>query len=463
MKKGIKYSLYGLLAFIVLLILAVPLIPAESYREEIETQISDALKIDVSLGDIALTSLPQPGLVVKDVELSDHGIVIVSAERISLFPVLVSLLSDKPVIRKINLSGVRLYTQEISRLTSKLDTDSSSESSPAISIKRITGDNNTIQIDDQTSFGPFKFTLDLNDSLKLKSFQLDLQDQIFQLNVLPRDDNYTINLQAKNWTIPYQPEINFTSLQIDGLLLKNRFHAKNIQAVLYEGNVNGNLIMDWNNGWALDSRLEVKGLNLAGLLELFNNHSLDGTASGKFTIKSNADEPDQLAENILINGDAQVVDGHLYNTDLEQAVRSLGREWKAGGQTPFDEFKTHVAMDATRIKLTQTSLTSSILGAKGHINILNMNDLKGELSVGLNDPTGIFTVPLMVAGTIDEPKVRPTNAALTGGGIGTVLLGPGVGTAVGTKVGEFVSKIGSFFSSGDDDKNKEIQQDKEDE
>lgn len=459
MKKGIKYSLYGLLTLIILLIIAIPLIPADRYRQEIEIQISKALQVDVTLGDIGLTSLPQPGLLVKDIQLSDQGQLIVSVAQIHLIPKLSSLFSEQPEIREIRLSGIRLDIQQIAGLAERSGSGESSDS-PAIAIRRITGDNSYLRINDAIQFGPFEFSLDLNRKMGLKTFSLSLEKQYFQLDVEPQNNDYAINLQAKDWAIPFEPRIQFSSLEIDGLLQKNRFHAKNIQAIAYEGKLNGNLILAWKNNWALDSRLEVTGLDLAGLLELFDNQSLDGTASGQFTLRANAVTPQQLADALTVSGDVQIVNGHLYNTDLEQAARSFSKDWNAGGQTPFDEFKTHVEMQPNVIRLTQTKITSDLLGIEGHLNIYEMNELKGEMSVGLNDPTGILTMPLMVAGTVDEPRVRPTNSALAGAAAGTALLGPGVGTAVGVKVGEILGKIGGLFGS-DNDKSPKTEQTEE--
>jgi len=456
MKKAIKYLLYGVLGLVILLIIAIPLIPADRYRQEIETQISKTLQVDVSLGDIELTTLPRPGLLVTDIKLSDKGKQLVSVAQINLVPRLSSLLSDQAEIREIRLSGIRLDTQQIAGLAKKLGSAGPSDSA-AVTIRRITADGSYLLVDENTGFGPFEFTLDLTAQMGLKVLNLSLEKQSFQLGVEPQNNDYVIDLQANDWAVPFEPAVRFSSLKIDGLLQKERFHAKNIDAKAYQGNLNGNLILDWKSGWSLDSRLQIASLNVGDLLKSLDNHLLDGTASGQFTVRSNASTPEQLADAYTVSGDAQVIKGHIYKTDLEQAVRSFSKEWKAGGQTPFDEFKTHVEMTPNIIKLTGTSLKSDILGAEGHLNIYDMNNLKGELSVGLNDPTGILTMPLKVAGTVDEPKVRPTDSALAGGAVGTVILGPGVGTAVGVKAGELMGKIGSLFGS-DDDKSPKAEQ-----
>ncbi|MDO9354948.1 MAG: hypothetical protein Q7T55_14720, partial [Solirubrobacteraceae bacterium] len=48
--------------------------------------------------------------------------------------------------------------------------------------------------------------------------------------------------------------------------------------------------------------------------------------------------------------------------------------------------------------------------------------------------------PLKVAGTLDAPELSLTGGALTGAAIGSAVL-PGVGTAIGARIGQKVEKL----------------------
>ncbi|MNC99072.1 hypothetical protein D3C83_172330 [compost metagenome] len=50
-------------------------------------------------------------------------------------------------------------------------------------------------------------------------------------------------------------------------------------------------------------------------------------------------------------------------------------------------------------------------------------------------------VPLNVSGTVDSPVVVPTGAAVAGAAAGTAILGPGVGTSVGVKIGNWADGL----------------------
>jgi hypothetical protein len=51
---------------------------------------------------------------------------------------------------------------------------------------------------------------------------------------------------------------------------------------------------------------------------------------------------------------------------------------------------------------------------------------------------GLAAIPLIVGGTLDSPLLLPNARALAAAAAGTAILGPGIGTAAGAKVGELV-------------------------
>ncbi len=73
-----------------------------------------------------------------------------------------------------------------------------------------------------------------------------------------------------------------------------------------------------------------------------------------------------------------------------------------------------------------------------------LDNLTGEVDVGLRGVAAVVGIPVRVAGTVDEPQLRPTTAALAGAAAGTVILGPGLGTVVGVKAGQAVKRFTRF-------------------
>lgn len=52
-------------------------------------------------------------------------------------------------------------------------------------------------------------------------------------------------------------------------------------------------------------------------------------------------------------------------------------------------------------------------------------------------------------GNLSAPQIRPTTSAVAGGVAGTLLFGPGLGTAVGVKAGEVFRKASGWFKKKD--------------
>jgi hypothetical protein len=57
----------------------------------------------------------------------------------------------------------------------------------------------------------------------------------------------------------------------------------------------------------------------------------------------------------------------------------------------------------------------------------------------------LVAVPLVVTGTVNQPLVYPSKAAIAGAALGTAVLGPGVGTSLGIKASKGLDKIKGLF------------------
>jgi len=66
---------------------------------------------------------------------------------------------------------------------------------------------------------------------------------------------------------------------------------------------------------------------------------------------------------------------------------------------------------------------------------LREKDLSGRITAQVKALGTSANVPLNVAGTVHSPLLYPTGASIAGAAVGTAVLGPGIGTSVGAKVG----------------------------
>jgi len=81
------------------------------------------------------------------------------------------------------------------------------------------------------------------------------------------------------------------------------------------------------------------------------------------------------------------------------------------------------------------------LAADGTVTISAKKQLSGRINAQVAALGSSANVPLNVAGTLDEPSLYPTGGTMAGAAVGTVILGPGLGTSVGAKVGAWAEGL----------------------
>ena len=216
----------------------------------------------------------------------------------------------------------------------------------------------------------------------------------------------------------------------------------------------------WNGEARLDTtpagllrvtgRFEAKAIDIESLVKAFDRRApLAGKLSGTTEIDVEGEQVTEFARKLHTRTRFSVKPAALTRIDLAKAVSTAGIS--RGGRTPLDELSgtldTQGTDDGVVLKYTNLKARSGVLTATGNVRLFNRK-IDGDVAVDIVD--GVVGVPLKVAGTVDEPEVSLTGAALTGAAIGTAVL-PGVGTAIGARIGQ---KVEQMFGGKKDDRAK---------
>ncbi len=216
----------------------------------------------------------------------------------------------------------------------------------------------------------------------------------------------------------------------------------------------------WNGEARLDTtaaglmrvtaQLEAKAIDIETLVKAFDRRTpLAGKLSGTTEVDVEGEQVADFARKLHTRTKFSVKPAALTRVDLAKAVSTVGVS--RGGRTPLDEFSgtldTQGTDDGVILKYTNLKARSGVLTATGNVRLFNRK-IDGDAAVDIVD--GVVGVPLKVAGTVDEPEVSLTGAALTGAAIGTAVL-PGVGTAIGARIGQQVERM---FGGKKDEKPK---------
>ncbi|QNK70402.1 AsmA-like C-terminal region-containing protein [Variovorax sp. PAMC26660] len=190
----------------------------------------------------------------------------------------------------------------------------------------------------------------------------------------------------------------------------------------------------------VSAELEPRQVDIEGLLQAFDRRSaLAGKVSGRSTLVAEADEVGALVRSLHTRTTFSVQPATLTKLDIAKAVTTAGIS--RGGRTALDELTgtldTQGTADGVVMQYSNLKARSGVLSASGNLRLFNRK-LDGEVAVDLVD--GVVGVPLKIGGTVSDPELSLTGAALTGAAIGSAVL-PGVGTAIGARVGQQVEKL----------------------
>ncbi len=228
-------------------------------------------------------------------------------------------------------------------------------------------------------------------------------------------------------TTPF--EINSTGIELSDLAIKG-----------YDGTLHGKVDLDWQNKLQLTGQLEMDKLRLKPLLLDSNLNPVSGLLDSK--VKFYWQRGNQsVFDGLWLEGDFAVTDGFLPGVDLGMARELLAKPKGPQTGTAFDQAFSKIKVVDGSTQLTEIEISSEVLAVSGDLHIGSDGGLNGTLQIGGNESTGLSRIPVNIDGNLDNPRLRPTKSSLVGGAVGSVLLGPGFGTAVGVKIGEGLNTL----------------------
>ena len=190
----------------------------------------------------------------------------------------------------------------------------------------------------------------------------------------------------------------------------------------------------------ITGQLGAKEIDIESVVKAFGRRApLTGKLSGTTEIDVEGEQVIEFARKLHTRTRFSVKPAALTRIDLAKAVSTAGIS--RGGRTALDELSgtldTQGTDDGVILRYTNLKARSGVLTATGNVRLFNRK-MDGDAAVDVVD--GVVGVPLKVSGTVDEPEVSLTGAALTGAAIGTAVL-PGVGTAIGARIGQQVERM----------------------
>lgn len=443
MKKNKKY-LIGFIALISILIVIPFFIPVRTYLDQAERMASEAVGAPVTIGSGRLLLVPTPRVVAKDITVGKQQEL--KLEELSVVPALGSLFADTKVIEiKVTRPVMKKAALDIiSALSAK---DSAPSTAPAaVSVKRVTIDE--LQLDwPDMKLPALNLDVALTDINALESLTMETVDGALNANVTPKEGGHSIMVNARNWTLPVGLPVLINKAALEMNLQGSQLDIPKIDVALYNGTLAGNAVLSWAKVWRTSGKLQVNNLSVKEPSSMVSKSVyLSGSLFGNGTFSGAAKEASALADNLSADFKFNVNNGILHGLDLVKLASLLTKQ-SSGGETQFDEFAAILNVKGKQYTLRDINMRSGLLAATGQVKVKADKALDGVVEVELKKGVSLAAIPLQVSGTVDQPSVLPTKAAMAGAVAGTAILGPGVGTSLGIKAGGAVDKIKGLFQS----------------
>jgi uncharacterized protein involved in outer membrane biogenesis len=207
--------------------------------------------------------------------------------------------------------------------------------------------------------------------------------------------------------------------------------------------VNGNAALRFQKGLQLTGRFEVNQIELRDLVPLLSpGNRMSGKLNARPVLSAKAPNASQLVNALRVETPFNVQNGVLYGVDIQKAATNLLLKGPTGGETRFDEMSGQLLMERGAFRFTQLKVASGGLAASGNVTISQNKELSGRISAEVKAGSiASASVPLNVSGTIQSPMLLPTGGTVAGAAVGTAILGPGLGTSVGARVGEWTENL----------------------
>ena len=295
---------------------------------------------------------------------------------------------------------------------------------------------------DKASFGPFDARVSLNRKGEPEDASITTRDGKLKALITPDKSKYLIDASAKSWTLPVGPALVFDELVIKGVATLNDANLGEVSAKLYGGTAIGKATISWQKGLQLNGNLDVNQVEMQKIASMLASKThVSGKLSAKPVFSASAASADQLINALRLDAPFNVQNGVLHGVDIQKAATGLIKQGATGGETRFEQLSGHLVMERGAYRFTQLKIASGALAADGDVSISSKKELSGRINAQVKAVGTSANVPLNVAGTVDAPLLYPTGGTMAGAAVGTIILGPGIGTSVGAKVGSWAEGL----------------------
>lgn len=361
----------------------------ECLTSQIEESLAKSAR-HVSIGSSSIVFTPRPALKLTDLAVGES----LRVREVVAQPGWSTLFGRPGSITLLELREARLSAEELLAL---LQSSATALTADGIRIERMTFAASRLDLNGIV-LAPLSGDVRYAPDGTLERANLSLDEGRAQASVV----GSAVELSASNWSTPTVPSVTLERFDATGNLGGNRLALDRVEALLHDGLVKGDLVLDWTAGLLAEGRFSAANLDVQTLIGSFTQDiALGGRLDADGSFSARAVSAAALLENLSVGVDFRVKRGVLYNTDLSAAA--VGNVH--GGATQFEELTGNLQTAGRSLSFRRLQLGSGLLTAKGNLDVTPSRQIMGSFSVRLKSQ-GSSAATISVGGSLTQPRLQ---------------------------------------------------------
>jgi len=280
-----KFSL-ALLVVIIIVLAAIPLLlDVERYREEIESQLSEASGTQINLGRLQLAFFPVPSITARDATIKDGKdrlLATIGSARIA--PDIRQLADGQIDITSLDLVDVYAGQEILSLLAPHLELKPAAGRGMQLSLEKFSIENLHISMPGRETLGPLRVKGVLDQDLTLHTLDASLSGNTARGRLKAIEDGFIFTIDAVGWRLPVEYDVFLDALHARGKLHEGGIIAEELVIEAWSGTASGHAELQWGLELKLTGDTTIDDMELDPIA----GSPVTGRLDGDFSFRAQA-------------------------------------------------------------------------------------------------------------------------------------------------------------------------------
>lgn len=393
----------GIAGLLLLAALVFALYPYDSHRPQIEAALTRLAGQPVHVGEVRASFSPRPAISLDGVRTAEGGGL--QAARIRLVPEVFSLLGSRPVFSSVEIESARMQAKALVVLPKAIG-DAMASGAPAqvraISFSQLEVDVLGLSLKELNA------EIKASDTGKVDPVTFQSNDRSLKIILKSQAGGFVAEFEGYGWRTDAESRFRFDSLQGQAVWDGRSLAIRSLDARIFDGAVQGVLLLDQGAQPTLAGDITVKHMNLQRLGGAFGfGTQFEGELAGALRFSGQAPTWDGVLKAASGEGDFTAQRGVLGNVDLVEGVRR-GKVAVRGGATRYEQLSGRLKITPEAIRFSDLALASGLLRSGGYLEVARDGKLVGRLDVEMRGTASAIRMPLAASGTLKDPVLQGT-------------------------------------------------------